>query len=152
MWRYKSICIFPSLVCLNIHSCSKGWKEIHCNANRVSSLKSKSTNAFSSPLYFSVSQFFPRTLLLHDGKKTMFYISKFMPQCQCNWKRIPLNLWWLQSGTTHSLWDRAQITHREEPCSLPCPRLGRRAPLASFSHGPGSLLFPYGFHLHLLFT
>ena len=136
MPSYKSMCILRSQICVNIHNCSTGWKERH---SRSSSLTFKLPMKF--PLHYTFCcPVWAQEQYYFMTEKNMF----FMPRCQCNWKHIPSNLRWLQSRAARSPWDRAQNPSREELCSLPCPRLGKRAPLASVSPGPGSLLFPYG--------
>lgn len=54
-------------------------------------------------------------------------------------------------GSPFSLGQSPEYTRRRL-CSLPCPRLVKRALLASVSPGPGSLLFPYGLLFYLLLT
>ena len=142
MPSYKSMCILRSQICVNIHNCSTGWKERH---SRSSSLTFKLPMKF--PLHYTFCcPVWAQEQYYFMTEKNMF----FMPWCQCNWKHSPSNLRWLQSRAARSPWDRAQNPSREELCSLPCPRLGKRAPLASVSPGPGSLLFPYGWGFFFL--
>lgn len=148
--RFKSIYMLWSPIHVNIDSCSKDWKKIHCNVSIVHLWMVKLPMNFLFLYTFLFLNFCPRTVLFHDRKKKHVFL--FLNSClsvsaienTCHWIYGDCKVGW------HSLPGTEPRIHAETSSQLPCPGLGKGAALASVSRGPGFLLYPNGLLLHLL--